>query len=318
MMPDSMAIAVLCSQLCLSEGLKPLTPKEWSRLAHIMATVGIQPADLLGYSAQDFRDKLQLDPAQTARMMRLLDRSASLSFELERYFSRGIALITRADEAYPSQLKKKLGHACPPLFYTAGALALLSQESVGYVGSRSISEDDVRFTKQTVAKTVQRGYLVVSGGSKGVDSIAINEALRQDGQAIVYLADSMERKMKDGQTIRAIQEGHLLLLSAAIPSAGFHTGMAMSRNKYIYAQSAGTVVVRASYNKGGTWSGATENLRHGWCPIFCWDKSDYDGNQALISQGAHPIDTTWDGDIKAFSSQTLEEKPPQQMSLFDM
>lgn len=197
-------------------------------------------------------------------------------------------------------------------------MALLSQESVGYVGSRSVSEDDLRFTKQTVAKTVQRGYLVVSGGAKGVDSIALNEALRQDGQAIVYLADSMERKMKEAQTIRAVQEGHLLLLSAAIPGAGFHTGMAMSRNKYIYAQSAGTVVVRSSYNEGGTWNGATENLRHGWCPIFCWNKSDYDGNQALISQGAYPIDATWDGDIKTLPSQAPEESAPQQMSLFDM
>ena len=70
-------------------------------------------------------------------------------------------------------------------------------------------------------------------------------------------------------------------------------------------------------NKGGTWSGATENLKNGWCPEFCWDQERYPGNRALIQKGAHPIDEKWDGDV-------IPERDPQrelksvQMSIFDL
>ena len=33
------------------------------------------------------------------------------------------------------------------------------------------------------------------------------------------------------------------------------------RNRYIYAQSSGTVIIRSDKGKGGTWAGATENLK---------------------------------------------------------
>ena len=91
----------------------------------------------------------------------------------------------------------------------------------------------------------------------------------------------------------------------------------LMRNRYIYAQSSGTVIVRSDYNKGGTWSGAVDNLKHGWCPEFCWDQKNYPGNKALIRQGAHPIDTQWDGDV--MSERYQEKKQGQeQMSLFDL
>lgn len=318
---NGMAIAILCSRLCMGEGVKPLEPKEWSTLANAMRAQKIQPADLLEYSGQDFAEKFQYSQAQIDRVRRLIDRSASLGFELDRYASQGITVVTRADEGYPVQLKRKLGNACPPLFYVSGALELLERKSVGYVGSRAVSEEDIDFVRQTVAKTVGRDYLVVSGGAKGADSVAMEEALEQGGGCIAYLADSMERKLKHSRTVMAIQEGRLLLLSAVNPSAGFHAGMAMARNKYIYAQSSGTVVVRSDYNKGGTWSGATEDLRNGWCPVFCWDRPDYPGNQALIRKGAHPIDRDWPGDVAQVppgpEGPLLERETDAQLSMFD-
>ena len=45
--------------------------------------------------------------------------------------------------------------------------------------------------------------------------------------------------------MEAIQNGQLLLLSFVNPDAGFFTGNLMARNKFIYAQSVGTVIVRS-------------------------------------------------------------------------
>ena len=171
------AIVTLCSHMCVGEGVVPLEPKEWSELAKLLMEKQLQPADLLGFSEAEMKERLQLATDQTQRLARLVDRSASLSFELSQYENMGIFVITRADEQYPKRLKKVLGNQCPPLFYYAGNLELLDCRSVGYAGSRSVGEEDIAFTKQTVRKTVQQGYGVVSGGAKGIDSIAENEAL---------------------------------------------------------------------------------------------------------------------------------------------
>ncbi len=312
----SMAIAILCSHLCVGENVFPLEPKEYSGLASVLAGKKLSPEDLLPFSKQDFMDRLDLTEEQAVRLLRLLDRGASLGFEISKYESMGISLLTRADPDYPKKLKKKLKNACPPLFYSAGERSLLDLPAVGYVGSRSIGEKDMEFTRSTVKKTVSNGYSVVSGGAKGCDSVAEEEALASGGAAIAFLSDSMLRKLKKAQTIQAVQQGRLLLLSVVKPDAGFNAGVAMMRNKYVYAQSEATLVIKSDYNKGGTWSGATENLKNQWSISLCWNHTSYPGNKALIERGAAPIGEDWDGNIEPFISKSEEEKT-QQLSIFD-
>ena len=294
----AMAITVLCSHLCTGEGIDPLEPREYSELAVRLDKNGLAPEDLLTFSRADFMQKLGSDENQADRFLRLIDRSASLSFQISKYESMGIAIITRADPAYPEKLKKKLKNGCPPLFYAAGELSLLKREAIGYVGSRSVGDRDIVFTQDTVRNTVCAGYAVVSGGAKGTDSVAAEAALMNDEVSIAFVSDSILRKLRDPQTVSAVQQGRFLMLSAASPDAGFNVGMAMMRNKYIYAQSEATVVVKTDLNKGGTWAGATENLNKRYALTLCWNHLTYPGNKALIEKGAIPIDEDWDGDIR--------------------
>lgn len=227
----------------------------------------------------------------------------------------GIEVITRADPGYPKKLKKQLGNQCPPLFYHAGDLSLLDRRSIGYVGARTIAQEDLDFTVQAVRKTVGLGYGVVSGGAKGIDTVAGTEALLRGGVSVEYLADSMLRKLKNRDVIKNIQQGRRLLLSVSKPDAGFNVGIAMMRNRYIYAQSVGTVVVRSDLDKGGTWTGANENLKNNWCATLCWDHP-YPGNRALIKNGAIPIDENWDGRIPEERSEVITSETYEQTSLF--
>lgn len=314
---NSNAILTLCSYICVGEGVRPLEPKEYDSLAQMLNRAGKTPKDLFGFSADDFEAVLGCDTEQTARLMRLLDRNASLSFELAQYQNMGIEVLTRADTEYPKRLKKVLSHGCPPIFYYAGDLSLLDSQFIGYVGSRTVTQEDVDFTVQTVRKTVSLGYGVVSGGAKGIDSVAGTEALLNNGFSVEYLSDSLLKKLQKSDVIRNIQKGRLLLISVSKPDAGFHVGTAMMRNRYIYAQSVGTVVVRSDLNKGGTWTGATENLKNNWCASLCWDHP-YPGNQALISMGAIPIGADWDGSIPAQTTKSVVKEEYEQASLFDM
>ncbi len=314
---DSNAILTLCSHVCVGEGIRPLEPKEYDALAQVLNRAGKTPKDLFDFSSDDFAAVLGCDGEQTARFKRLLDRNASLSFTLGQYQNMGIEVLTRADANYPKRLKKALSHGSPPIFYYAGDLSLLDRRSTGYVGSRTVTQEDVDFTVRTVRKTAALGYGVVSGGARGIDTVSGTEALLQDSFCVEYLSDSLLKRLKKSDTIKSIQQGKLLLLSAVKPDAGFQVGVAMTRNRYIYAQSAGTVVVRSDLNKGGTWAGATENLKNNWCVTLCWDHP-YPGNQALIAMGAVPIGADWDGRVPAQTASPAATGSFEQTSLFGL
>lgn len=316
MSQNSNAIISLCSHLCVGEGITPLEPKEWSELAKNLLDRGFAPENLFDFSKDDIIKKLNLTDEYAERIVKLIERTPSLSFELGEYENMGITVVTRADSIYPSKLKKVLGNNCPPLFYYAGDMSLLNKQYVGYVGSRTISDDDIEFTKSIVAKTVGRGYGIVSGGAKGIDTVAEEEGLKLGASVVEYLSDSMMKKMNKSAIIKAVREGRMLILSVTKPDAPFNVGVAMMRNRYIYAQSSGTIVIRSEYNKGGTWSGAVENLKYGWCKEFCRDKKSYPGNMALVEKGAIPIDDSWDGDINSINSGELYEDNVQ-LSMFD-
>lgn len=316
MNPNSNAILTLCSHLCVGEGIVPLEPKEYGDFAQKLLSADKKPCDLLEMSRQDIIKQLGADDNFADRIMRLVDRNASLCFELEKLSGMGIEAVTRADKEYPAALKKKLLGACPPIFYCAGDLELLNNRTVGFVGSRAVEQKDAEFTKNAVNRVVSLGYGVVSGGAKGIDTIAGTEAILRDSFSIEYVSDSMLRKLKSSDTVKRIQDGKLLMLSVVRPDAGFNVGIAMQRNRYIYAQSEATVVVRADLNKGGTWSGATENLRHSWCPTLCWDYP-YPGNKALIEKGAVAIGNTWDGSISTQQTSTDAQEEFSQISLFE-
>ena len=320
---DAEAITVFCSRLDAAEDVQPLETQEWNELAGMLRQQELRPGYLLDFERKDFIEQLGFPEEKADRFMRLIDRSGSLQFALSEYANRGIYIITRADEAYPSQLKHKLKPAqVPPLFYYAGDLSLLEKKAVGYVGSRDVAEEDVIFTQRTVAKTVGNGFAVVSGGAKGADTFSERTALNEDGFAVEFLSDSMLRKLRDSDLLRAIRDGRILILSAVIPTAGFSVGTAMMRNKYIYAQSSGTVVIRTDLNKGGTWHGAVENLRNKWCRTFCRNCS-YPGNRELIRLGAVAIGDDWAGDEAALLPDQEEEqkdppKEPEQISIFEL
>jgi predicted Rossmann fold nucleotide-binding protein DprA/Smf involved in DNA uptake len=58
----------------------------------------------------------------------------------------------------------------------------------------------------------------------------------------------------------ALMNGQLVLISPYDPSAGFNVGHAMQRNKLIYSLADAALVVNSDFEKGGTWSGAVEQL----------------------------------------------------------
>jgi predicted Rossmann fold nucleotide-binding protein DprA/Smf involved in DNA uptake len=125
-------------------------------------------------------------------------------------------------------------------------------------------------------------------------------ALDAGGIALGVLADSLERTVRQPDLRQLLLDGQLVLLTPYAPTAGFSVGGAMGRNKVIYGLADFAVVVSSDFQTGGTWAGAAEALKAGWCPVFARDGADVPkGNRELLKLGAAPLGR---GELEAASS----------------
>ena len=287
---DSLAIILLCSYLVVnskSDEFKPFTTVQWAKLAKVIYNSPLKkPAGLFNLSKEQLKNLLLISEEESERIISLLNKAGQLSFELEKLSNKGINIITRADDEYPKLLRERLKEKCPPVIYYCGDLEILENKFIGVVGSRDIDFEGIEFTKLISSKIVKEGYALVSGGDKGVDSIGQDEVLNQGGKVVSFVADGMISKIMKKEIREAIAKKNLLLMSSVMPNARFTVYSAMERNKYIYGLSEMTTVVAADYNKGGTWTGAIENLKYNWVPILVRDIGNVPkGNLEIIKRG---------------------------------
>jgi len=155
------------------------------------------------------------------------------------------------------------------------------------VGSRDAGHADLAFAAKLGAQASRQGISIVSGGARGIDEAAMLGALENEGTAIGVLADSLLRAAISAKYRKHLMTGNLALVSPYNPEAGFDVGNAMARNRYIYCLGDGAVVVSSSRNTGGTWTGAIENLKEGWVPLWVKPGSEgTSGNVDLVRRGA--------------------------------
>lgn len=330
---DSYAMLLLCSDLALrniDSGVKAYTVSQWSNLAERLIQNKLTPKALFDVSTEDIKKTLYLSDEESARIEKLLSRAGQFGIELSALNEKGIFTLTRSDLGYPAALKNKLKKLAPPILYYAGNLSLLSNKGVAIVGSRDIDEAALRFTEKLSRRCTNDGLNIVSGGARGVDSIAENVANQSDGTTVIFVADSLEKKIRQKETREAIMRKQSIILSSFRPDMPFQTYAAMERNKYVYALSDFVVIISSDYNKGGTWAGATENLKRGWVPMFVRKEVEIpQGNINLLkNENVYPItqEILDDENINIFDWVTSQVKKsdkeddikPQQISLFDL
>lgn len=329
---DSLATLLLCSDLGLDSEMKkkyrPYTLSQWNKLAERILNSSIKkPSNLLNAKKEDLKDELLLKDDEINRIDYLLKRGGNIAIEIERLKSLGIYITTRAELNYPYRLKEILKKYSPPIIYYSGNLDIASKKSVSIVGSRDVDNDGAIFTREFASMCVKQGYTIVSGGAKGVDSIAEGTSIEENGYAISIVSNNLSKKIKEKGVRNAILDGRLLVMSTVNPNANFTVYAAMDRNKYIYGLSQFAVVVSSSDNKGGTWTGAVDNLKKKWVPLYVRNGEHIPmGNKKLIELGAKSIDSDKINDndlsIKDFLESSIENKNNQdkveQINLYDL
>ncbi len=313
---NTQAILLLTAPLQIgrsSQQLEILTHKEYKQLAQLLRNEGLEPSDLLAERAQFVLDKTQpiLDPD---RLQALLGRGFQLSQAVEHWQARAIWVVSRADPDYPKRIKSQLKENAPAVFYGCGSKELLNSGGLAVVGSRHVDDTLIHYTENVGQLAAGSSVTIISGGARGIDQAAMRGALESSGRAIGVLADSLERAALQRENRDFLMADQLVLVSPYDPSAGFHVGTAMARNKLIYAFADAALVVSSDLQKGGTWAGAVEQLEKlHLTPVYIHLGSEPSpGLRALRQKGA----LTWpDPQTPAelqivLEAQTKAEKTP--------
>jgi len=309
---DAMAVIALTTRLGSRE--RPsLTPKMWHELELALVDVGYQPVDLFD-SHFDLSSVPGVDEALAQRVRDLTSDAASTTLEVAELSQKGIWTLTIADDGYPQTLVTRLGHNAPPVLFGVGDVELLARPGVGIVGSRNVSEAGADVAKEIAGQSATLELPVISGGAKGVDQLAMNEAFTAGSPVVGVLADSLIGRIRKPDVLQALDHGDICLVTQQAPSSGFTPAAAMSRNKIVYALSTVTVVVASDEGSGGTWAGAKEAIMNDNGVVAIWrGDGEGPGNAALEQLGARPMERT------SQLTEFLEQLPkPSEQLAFDV
>lgn len=290
--PNTQAILLLTAPLIAGRGTPTadlLSPGEYKRLARHLLKLQRQPADLISPEATDVLHACH-PVIDEVRLQRLLGRGFLLSQVVERWQTRAIWVVSRADPGYPRRLKARLREDAPAVLYGSGDISLLEAGGLAVVGSRKVSDDLVDYSMSIGRLAARAGRIIISGGARGVDQAAMRGASESGGKVIGVLAEHLEKTVMSRAERNQLRNGNLTLVSAYDPSAGFNIGHAMQRNKLIYALADSSLVVNSDLNKGGTWAGAIEQLEKlNFVPVFIRSTGEPSaGLDGLQKKGALP------------------------------
>lgn len=290
--PNTQAILLLTAPLIAGRrdsSYELLKPGEYKRLARYLRDKRREPADLLVPDARELLEECQ-QLIGGDRLKSLLARGFLLSQAVERWQTRAIWVVSRADAEYPRRLKGCLKEEAPPVLYGCGDATVLDTGGLAVVGSRNADDKLVEYAEGIGRLTASAKRTLVSGGARGIDQAAMRGALETGGKVAGVLADSLEKTALNREHRNLLMDGQLALVSPYDPSAGFNVGNAMQRNKMIYALADAALVVSSDHEKGGTWAGAVEQLeRLRLVPIYIRSNGETGkGLEALRRKGALP------------------------------
>ena len=243
-------------------------------------------------------------PMQPITQTRAEDEIAGLA----RY---GARLVAQGEPDYPNHLLHIAG--APPLVTLAGGERLDWTRTVGIVGARNASTAGIKMTRLLAGDLGERGYTVVSGLARGIDTAAHRASLGTG--TIAVLAGGLDRIYPDENIPLAhdiLDNGGALLTEMPLGweprSRDFPR-----RNRLVSGLSLGIVVVEAAKRSGSLITArlALEQNRD----VFAVPGSPLDpraeGGNLLIQQGAQLVTNAQD------IIEVIGSADPARSALFD-
>jgi DNA processing protein len=236
-------------------------------------------SEALAASEAALRSVVGIGPA-TAGLIRRIDLTR-VAVTLDSLAQDGVSMAAWPDADYPAAF-----HALPdkPLaVFWRGCLPLPGQPCIAIVGTRTPSRNAARLAHDWALMFASRGWAVVSGLARGVDTCAHQGALAANGATLAVLGGGVNRIYPPENAELARQIMHRGgLISEFHPDSNVARETLVFRNRLIGALARATIVIEA----GGD-SGALHAARRAHAlgrPVFAPGNSE--GNRAILADFA--------------------------------
>jgi len=162
-----------------------------------------------------------------------------------------IGVLTYWDDAYPQQLKSIYD---PPAFlFYKGNMGMLSAPAFAVVGTRKPSSYGRMVSERLSEELARRGFTLISGFARGVDTIVHKTALKSGGATIAVLGNGIDYiyPAENRGLFRQMTEGTQGLILSEYPMGTLpDAGNFPKRNRIISGISVGVLVTEAGQKSG--------------------------------------------------------------------
>ncbi|HJU29094.1 MAG TPA: DNA-processing protein DprA [Candidatus Binataceae bacterium] len=243
-------------------------------------------------------------PKPTARNIVAFTDFAPLEQELCELPRIGARMVRWTDSDYPEALRHIADP--PPYFFVRGDSFALNRHAIAIVGARAASDAGRRMAQRLALELAAKGFAVVSGLARGIDSEAHQGALDGGGRTVAVMGCGIDiiyppenRKLAEA----IVESGGAILSELPVGTPPIAENFP-SRNRLISGLSMGVVIVEAAEKSGSliTARMALEQDRQVFAVPGSPVSGKTRGSNRLLKEGARLVECVED---------VIEELAPQ-------
>ena len=224
-------------------------------------------------------------------------REISPDTEMAKLAKEDVKIITIKDKNYPRLLKEI--HNPPALLYFKGKFPIKDELTLGVVGTRKITSYGRQITPELVGELVRQQITIVSGLALGIDSLAHQSTLDNNGRTIAVLGSGLDKfniyPYTNRQLAQKIQERGAIISEYPLGTPPLKQNFP-ARNRIISGLSKGVLVIEAPTKSGAliTAQFALEQNREVFAVPGNISQSNSAGPNNLIKMGAKLVNSGQD------------------------
>lgn len=257
------------------------------------------PRAALAASPEEIATIPRLAAPLVAKIVSAKENLAQVEALMLHLDEKDVKIVTLQDSDYPAPLRQVKNP--PPILYIYGAYQEADRRSVAIVGSREATEYGLKIARGFGQRLAERGYTVVSGYAKGVDTESHLGALEAGGRTIMVLSMGlMHFKLRDAglESFEYLRKNGAVI-SEMYPTANWTVGSAMARNRLVVGLARAVLVVECKLESGTM--NAAEVAQEMNKKLFVLKYQQVTeasrGNEALLQAGATAIHRFGDIDL---------------------
>ncbi len=214
--------------------------------------------------------------------------------ELEQIFKNHINIVTLMDTFYPALLKQIPD---PPPFLTYYGTLDSESPCVSIIGSRTATSYGLSTAENLSYKLSLKGFQIVSGLARGIDSMAHKGALRAKGKTIAVLGSGLKKiyPRENESLFHEIAEKGTVFSEFKMDADPIPHHFPV-RNRIIAGLSCGSIVVEAAKRSGSLITArlAAEYNREVFAVPGSIKSRNSEGTHSLLKQGAKLVESEID------------------------